>query len=203
MIEYEGDPERQLPRVWQAFSSSNWELAEPPLTERLKSGDLFMSRWKKALPIFSRRETLLVFFPGLLSLPKNDGRESCCFMLNYGHLAIPSADIITAPFLLTSKGWHAAIWADGFAFESLADVFNIFLYQEVSPQNSPACVCADKRFLDYAGWVWNAPCRFMDLNTWPWVGGTVWEVCGTFTGWSPAAQNEVWSHCCPLSAPWL
>lgn len=158
---------------------------------------------KKALPIFSRRETLLVFFPGLLSLPKNDGRESCCFMLNYGHLAIPSADIITAPFLLTSKGWHAAIWADGFAFESLADVFNIFLYQEVSPQNSPACVCADKRFLDYAGWVWNAPCRFMDLNTWPWVGGTVWEVCGTFTGWSPAAQNEVWSHCCPLSAPWL
>lgn len=80
--------------------------------------------------MFSRRETLLIFSPVLLSLPKHDREESesCCFVLNYGHLAFPSADIITAPFLLTSKGWHAAIWADGFAFESLADVFNIFLY---------------------------------------------------------------------------
>lgn len=100
-----------------------------------QSGDLFMLCLRNSPHIQQGGNLYLSSSLSCSQFPKEwKGRESCCFLLNYGHLAIPSADIIPPPFSLTSEICHAAIWDGGFASGSQTGVFNMFLSRSVTSE---------------------------------------------------------------------
>lgn len=147
----------------------------------------------------AEKETILIFFPVLLTVSKGikNKRELLLF---------PKLWTSGYSFLLISKGCHVAIWDGASSHLEAWQVYLMFSYVKRCDLRIALHVFhADKLFLDDTVWVWDDQHRFKDLTIWSWAGGTVRETCGSFTRCSLAAGSgsvgagfEFWS--CFLSS---
>lgn len=133
---------------------NNWDLAEQPLTERHKVGICPWTCSQELLLISSREgvcegdiDCFLYVSTHLMVLKEWQGREPSFFFFfpelwPSGYDKHRQLEIITTPFLLSSRSWHAEIWACGLVFGSPAGVFWVPPWKEIWPQNSTADIQA-------------------------------------------------------------